>query len=174
MANMMIQDNRIRTMKEKPEDFSERVRVRYETHLRELDEAMKWLVGCRKEFHGFHQEITEIAGDLNAKIWAYLGEFEPIYPQTEVEFDPNLHLPDTQEYEPQDYTGRDIMMPTMIGIKYRLPGKEWRICSRAKVRMWPDPVPSAATPKAANSNVNERSYSRIVPQKRPYHDLTRY
>ena len=170
---MMVQDNRLRTMKERPEDFSERARIRYETQVRELHEAMKWLVGCRKEFHGFHQQIVKIAEDLNSKIWTYLGEFEQIYPKTEYVFDPKLHVSDPQEHEPQDYTGKDIMMPTMIGIKFRLPGKEWRICSRAKVRMWPKPTQNHTTPKAAYSGLAEKPHSRIIPPKRTYQDFIR-
>lgn len=116
------------------------------------------LVGADSVFDGLHKCIATIAAELNSNVSTDTkGEFEPITPIMGDPFDPHFHKWTNREQDARDCAGQTILAITMIGIKFRLPGREWRVCCRAEVEIFNAPSVSA-----------EPRVSTIVPSKRPF------
>lgn len=115
------------------------------------------IVGCDSVFDRFHRGIAELAIKLNAHISTDTrGAFQEIRPVLGDLFDPQFHGLDVQEQDPSSFAGQPILVTTMIGIKYRVPGRDWRVCSRAEVELQRVPV-----------SAGQRKDSPILPRKRP-------
>ena len=156
----IAQDIRIRTAREDtpPKEFAERLYSRHVSFVKQLNCLMLPLVGTDSVFAGFHKGIANLAADLNGKISSDTkGEFAEIRPMMGDLFDPHFHKLADREQDARDCAGQTILATTMVGIKYRLPGREWRVCSLAEVEVIN--VPSVSAQKRA---------SRIVPSKRPF------
>jgi hypothetical protein len=116
------------------------------------------LVGAGSVFDRFHKGIAKLAADLNGNISTDTkGEFGEIRPMMGDVFDPRFHRLADHEQDARNCAGQPILVTTMIGIKFRLPGREWRVCSPAEVEVIN--VSSASA---------QRRVSSIVPSKRPF------
>jgi hypothetical protein len=142
---------------DQPKQFSEQLKSRHQSFVQLLNNAMMAIVGCDSVFDGFHRAIADLAIELNAHISTDTrGTFREIRPVAGDLFDPHFHRLENGEQDPGNCAGHPILVTTMVGIKYRLPVREWRVCSPAEVEIQRLPV-SAGPPKV----------SRIVPCKRP-------
>jgi hypothetical protein len=176
LADMWVQDNRIRTMRENTGDYHRCHRVQRDMYIRRLNAAMMPLIGGmggNEAINRIHMRIADIAGDLNAKFAAYTGTFEGIMPGIGDRFDARIHVSDDPLDEYKDLSGRLIMLTTMVGIKFHIPGKEWRYTSKAKVWLWPasDQLSTSSDtslPSGSGTSCDRRDGSR----KRPHHDMT--
>lgn len=149
-AEMIIQDFRIRTLREKPKIFLDHTTTLRKERLDRLTAIMLPIVGHNQKIASFHQQIVNIATDLNEKISAYPGKFEAIHPKIGDTFDPKLHTLDNPKLESQELVSQPILMNTMFGIKFKLPNNDWRICSPATVQLWMnEPRLPASTPGIA-------------------------
>lgn len=98
------------------------------------------LVGADSVFNNLHNSIVEIAQDLNVKIWTDVkGEFAKIEPTLGDDFDPHQHKPKDRDRNrdkgPDERVGQYILATAMVGIKRKVPGGEWRVCSHAEVEL---------------------------------------
>jgi hypothetical protein len=162
-------------MREGEGEYHKRRRDQRETHIRRLNAAVMPLIGGiggNEGIHRIHMRIADIAGDLNAKFAAFTGTYEAIMPGIGDRFDPKYHVSDDPLDEFSDLSDRLILLTTMVGVQFRIPGKEWRICSRAKVRLWPNSDQAPAAPDISLPSPSESSHRRGGSRKRPYHDLT--
>lgn len=127
--------------------------------MEEMNRIMLPLVGADSAFNEFHSCFADLAVDLNANIGTEVrGEFQEINPAMGELFDPVAHKSASREGDDQDYSDQPILVTAMIGIKFRLPGKEWRVCVRAEVELWR--VSTSGPP-------GHRRITSIVPNKRP-------
>lgn len=134
----MIQDTRIRAMKAspRPPQFANRLKLRYNKFVEQLNATMFPLVGNNSEIYGKHKAIAEAAEELNLRVWAYKHNYEPICPKLGDRFNIKEHT----LYDPTEakYEGRKILLTKMLGIKIEIGGGEWRVCHRAEVGLFPD------------------------------------
>jgi hypothetical protein len=175
LAETWVQDNRLRTMREGTGEYQNRRRDQGERHIRQLNPVMMPLIGGiggNEGLHRIHIRIADIAGDLNAKFWAYTGTYKEIMPGIGDRFDPKYHVSDDPLDEFKDLSDRLIMLITMVGVQFHIPGKEWRISSRAKVRLWPSSEQAPASPDVSLPAPSASSDRRGGSRKRPYQDLT--
>ena len=158
LIESIAQDIRIRTAREDPppKEFGKRSFDRHLSFVKQLNCLMLPLVGADSVFDGLHKGITSIAVDLNRNISTDAkGEFSEIKPIMGDIFDPDFHKWANREQDARDCAGQTILATTMMGVKFRLPGREWRVCSRAEVEIFD--VPSVPA---------ERRVSMILPSKR--------
>ena len=94
-------------------------------------------IGGNELLDQFHKAIVDIAGDLNAKFFAYTGKFMPIRPGIEDQFDAEIHASDDPLDEYRDLSNRRVMLTTMEGVRVQIPGQPLRTWLKAKVRLWP-------------------------------------
>ena len=122
-----------------------------------LESAMQPLGGCFPEASSLHSKVADLAGVLKAELSAYTGTFEAIDPKMDDVFDPELH--DLDSFDPAmeglDASGQLIQWTTMIGIKFRLPGMPWRVCSRAIVQVGNVSYTRRAVSEVADSDIDE-------------------
>ncbi|KAE8452471.1 hypothetical protein EG329_000373 [Mollisiaceae sp. DMI_Dod_QoI] len=168
LIDMIVQDTRIRTMKEKPEnvrEFSERRRLRYHSFIKQLNGTMHSLIGGNSETHDLHVSIAGIVSDLNMRMFAYRGTYAPINPKIGELFDTRLHALDNPELEGPGLNHRDleekpILMTMIVGVKFKPPGGDWIVCAPAKVRLLRPvepakqrtPLPKASVPSKKRKN----------------------
>lgn len=172
----LIHDYQIRVMKayktrdpDIPPSIRDRLSRRHQTFVELLNRTMLPLVGGGKDIQLRHEIIADFASELNLKVSAYRGTFEEIKPQITELFDFERHVEENQA--PGDSTGERILVTTMMGVRYKHPEKDWRICSSAKVKPWPVRNAPLATPKRVP--LPDQPGSSIVPKKRRHVDLTR-
>jgi hypothetical protein len=182
-AEQIIQSTRIQAMEAlrnpkvtpQPKELLKRVTKRQEAFVEQLNITMKPILGGDSDLEKRHRVIAGLATDLNLKISAYSGEFKEIAPKLNEneKFDPNFHTPDNPELEDQDLSGQPILVTTMMGIKFRLPGRPWRTCSKARVQLVPcsTNIPSSMVmPDGIGGRFNTTNQS-LVPKKRYFKDL---
>lgn len=171
---MWIQDNHIRNMHERTGSYQARRKDQHDQHIRQLNAAMMPLIGGiggNEVLHRIHVTIADIAGDLNAKFIAYTGTPEPIMPGTGDIFDPEIHISDDPLDEYRDLSHRHVMLTTMGGVRFHVPGQPVRTWSKAKVRLRPKSDGISGTSNASLSSVSGSSHGQAMPRKRSYHDL---
>ncbi|CZT47543.1 uncharacterized protein RSE6_08115 [Rhynchosporium secalis] len=141
-TELILQDNRIRSITSPPQFFASRLAARKEDFIRRLNATMMPLVGCDSETNGFHIAIASQACSLNTQLSAHIGKYEPIFPKTGELFDYGRHeLDGSETHGPmrnaKELFGTPVLLTAMFGLKAKTTGKEWRTCVSAKVRMWP-------------------------------------
>ncbi len=130
--------------------------------MRHLNAVMMPLVGSSSEITSEHIAIAELAEDLNLNISAYKGNYSPIWPKTGEIFDKKEHVVenlDSEDTESNAGEERRILFTTMVGVKLELPDGDWRVCSQAKVRLWPPtglPVEKRDHPSATRGKKRAR------------------
>jgi hypothetical protein len=132
---MLVQDNCLHFVNDPPDSFKKTVQRRREWHTAQLNNAMMPLTGGDKGLHDFHQGVVSVALDLNAQFEAYTGEHEEIAPQIGSQFEDGLHECVGLPCNAASSVGKHILATLMIGVRYRLPGKEWVVCCKAKVQL---------------------------------------
>ena len=135
-------------MHEKTSSYQARREEQRDKFIRKLNAAMMPLVsgiGGNEGLHQIHEIIADLAGDLKAKFSAYTGEFEDVMPGIGDQFDAEKHESDDPMDEDGELANRYVMLTTMVGVKFRIPGQPMQILSKAKVRLWPqlDEMPLA-------------------------------
>ena len=175
-AEDLIHEYRIRVMKAYkanaddaniPAELRDRISKRKQTFIELLNLTMLPLVGGGKEVQKRHRRIADLASELNLKVSAYRGIFEEIRPQITEPFDCECHVEENSE--PGDLPGQSVLVTTMVGIRYKHPEKDWRMCSPAKVKIcpaWdalPNPRKRIPLPEAPSSS--------IVPRKRQNEEM---
>ena len=154
---MILQDNRIRTIRENPRQHVDRVKNCQEAFVKDMNAIMEPLVsGIDDEAERLHRSIASIAVSLKERrhIRGHqtqdLLDFRPRFPAT--------HIDDQDSH---NIVSKPILMTTMIGVRFidHLLGS--RVCARAKVKTWyhiETSNPAGMTVSASNST---------VPRKRP-------
>lgn len=131
IAEMIIQDRRHRQI-ETP-SFQKHISLRGEKMVSWLNSVMLPVVGASRESHEFHRHIVEVVSDLNAKVWMDRGIVAEIFPRTGELFNADLHVLDDPDVGPKDLSGQPILLTVLPGVRCKAPGKEWRVCTPAKV-----------------------------------------
>jgi hypothetical protein len=151
-ADMTIQAFRIHCAKafkspneaEKPKYLTDRINNQHQSFVELLNNAMMPLVSGDTEVQGHHKRIAMHARDLKLITSTYRGTFEAIGPNFRTPFDPTLYSLEnpTSDVDKGDLAGQPILVTTLPGIKFRLPGGEWRVCAEAFVHPWPKCEPA--------------------------------
>ena len=164
MAEMIVQDNRIRTIRENPTHHADRVKNSQEAFVKDMNAIMEPLVsGIDEEAERLHRSIAGIAVSLKEKLSAYAGTFEAIRPKICSTFDPDSQIPDTDDQDLHNIVSKPILMTTMIGVRFIDPLLGSRVCVRAKIKTWyhiETSNPAGMTASGSKST---------VPRKRPHH-----
>ncbi len=63
------------------------------------------------------------------------GEFEPIKPEAGDCFDDSVHKRDNLGYDITSPVGKTILATLMVGVRFKSPGEEWMVCSKADVQL---------------------------------------
>lgn len=153
-------------------DFREHMASQQQKFVEKLNTAMLSLVGGNNETQKQHQKIAKVATELKLIIAAYKGTFEPIKPQMNEVFKGLQNVSDTVDPE-----GRLVLVTTMIGIQYSLPGKPWRTCLQARVELWPkrqestDSSRSIALSQTSSIGPSSGQFVHSSLKKRRYDEL---
>jgi hypothetical protein len=86
-------------MREKSELYLQLTRDQHKKQLERLNGVMLPFTGTSPAIDEFHQQIVDLAIELNAKVWAHTGTFEAFVPKLGDEFDPEVHIADKQKQE---------------------------------------------------------------------------
>lgn len=137
-ASEMLQDYRLRILaaSPRPTKFAACLHERRERFVTQLDNTMIDLIGSSSSIHADHNAMALIAESLNLQINAYQANYKPIWPKTGDLFDPEEHVPEITGLDSGGGETR-VLLTMLVGIKVEIPGGEWRICSPARVRLWP-------------------------------------
>lgn len=130
---MIAQDNYHRMAKSSL--FEERSKLRREKDTNKINAAMLPLIGMNQESNKLHEALVGIGSLLNTAIWSYSGIFEEIHPRLGNNFDSQYHILDNEDKDHNDLgiLNALVAMTVVPGMKYKLSGKEWRVCVRATV-----------------------------------------
>jgi hypothetical protein len=157
-----------------PADFKVHVAAQQQMFIENLNASMLLLVGGNKETQKQHQKIAKVATELKLIIAAYKGIFEPIQPQMNEVFKGLENVSDMEDPEE-----RPVLVTTMIGIRYSLPGKPWRTCLQARVDLWPERQPSTDSSRSITlsqtsfTSPSNRQLVQSSSKKRKYDDSQR-
>jgi len=184
-AENLIHEYRVQIMKafeispehpDIPQEFRERVSRRRQGFVEHLNFTMLSLVGGNSDAQSRHRKIASIASELNLKVFAYRGIFEEIRPQMKEPFDAQRHAEENPEPDFPDLEGHAILVTTMMGVRFKHPEKDWRICFPAKVKMWP--LKETVRSHTALGLMPDLPFgkslvqeTRIIPQKRRAEEL---
>jgi hypothetical protein len=133
---------------EKPKYLSERIHNQHQSFIERLNTAMMPLVSGDTEVQGHHKRIATHARDLKLITSTYRGTFEAIRPNIRTPLDPTLHSLENpaSDVDKEELAGQHVMVTTLPGIKFMLPGGEWRVCAEALVHLWPKCEPVTRIP----------------------------
>ena len=106
------------------------------------------LVSGDAEVQGHHKRMATHARDLKLITSTYRGTFEAIRPNFRTPFDPTLYSLENpaSDVDKGDLAGQPVLVTTLPGIKFKLPGGEWRVCAEALVHPWPKCEAATRTP----------------------------
>jgi hypothetical protein len=153
---LTIQAHRIHCIKafkssneaEKPKYLSERINNQHQAFIERFNTAMMPLVSGDAEVQGHHKRMATHARDLKLITSTYRGTFEAIRPNFRTPFDPTLYSLENpaSDVDKGDLAGQPVLVTTLPGIKFKLPGGEWRVCAEALVHPWPKCEAATRTP----------------------------
>lgn len=101
------------------------------------------------------------------------GTYEVVTAPIRGTFDSHLHKGDTPMRTEQNLKGLPIFLTTMIGVKCRRPGGDWKICVHAQIRLWPSVVRSKVKPTWLKSARLRGERQRVQPRLVLYHILSK-
>jgi len=137
-ADIAVQDIHIKTIEENSTSFSSRKKDQLDRHARQLNAVMNPLVGYSEELHKLHTQIAGVAVWATRNFAAYTGTYKQIRPAVGAPFSPEFHRLSDPDNTGEDERDRLIQATTLIGVMFSIPGsKEWRICSKAVVELYP-------------------------------------
>ncbi|KAI9046588.1 hypothetical protein LZ554_009332 [Drepanopeziza brunnea f. sp. 'monogermtubi'] len=189
MIAQILQDNRIRTARCKPAEFSARIQHRRDSLVRELNNTMMPLVGCSSEMNDYHTSISTLASDLNIRLCSFPVEYRPITTRIGESFVHEIHALETQgvgrpDQSLLDVIGKPVLLTTMFGVSERMPMRmpnaaEARVCVKAKVKLWPSTVvvvvaaaaAAAAAADASSPTLAERGRSNAASKVREISEI---
>lgn len=115
--------------------FQEILKLRQKEYTTKINNAMSTLVSGTHQFAELHEELVNLGTFLNTMISSYTGTFEAIHPRLGENFDSRFHALENSYMDSDGAEAgiRGVAMTVAPGLRYQLPGRDWRVCVRAKV-----------------------------------------
>lgn len=145
----MLQDvrRRLLLMSPRPAYFETRLQTRRHDLVQRLNQTMGSLWDQNRACHmqEDHEYLARLVEELDLKLHAQRGNYQPICPRRGQLYDPTQHvLANTLTHlNSTDGNLSYILLTTTLGVKFQMPDGRWRACCRAEVVLMPSRSSSA-------------------------------
>ncbi|KAI9649761.1 hypothetical protein NHQ30_002342 [Ciborinia camelliae] len=127
--------------------FEEKLKSRCIALAEKMNMIMQPLIGANNRVADLHRCMAKMSNELHTIIKSYKGCFESILAAPGTKFDSKLHILEDSQLRPDIVVIEgDILMTTCSRVRYKAPGRDWRICAPEKVILAP-PRPTSSPSK---------------------------
>ncbi|TEY73296.1 hypothetical protein BOTCAL_0080g00240 [Botryotinia calthae] len=139
VADIFLQEYHCQMAETQP--FEDRVKLRRTNMSEKMNMIMQPLIGAGDNLNSLHECMTKVGSELHTIVGSYKGEFESIWAPPDSKFNPSIHALDDSQLHPSFVIeGGDILITTCFGVRYKAPGRDWRVCAPAKVILAPPTI----------------------------------
>ncbi|TGO72621.1 hypothetical protein BELL_0434g00020 [Botrytis elliptica] len=136
VADIFLQEYHRQMAETQP--FEDRMKLRRTSMSEKMNMIMQPLIGAGDNMNSFHESMAKVGNELHNIVGSYKGEFESIWAPPDSKFDSRIHALDDSQLHPNFVIeGGDVLITTCFGVKYKAPGRDWRVCAPAKVILAP-------------------------------------
>ncbi|KAF7947485.1 hypothetical protein EAE96_008572 [Botrytis aclada] len=136
VADIFMQEHHRQMAETQP--FEDRMKSRCTSMSEKMNMIMQPLIGAGENINSFHGGMAKVGNELHNIVGSYKGEFESIWAPPDSKFDSSIHALDDSQLHPNFVIeGGDVLITTCFGVRYKAPGRDWRVCAPAKVILAP-------------------------------------
>ncbi|ATZ55522.1 hypothetical protein BCIN_12g01110 [Botrytis cinerea B05.10] len=136
VADIFLQEYHCQMAETQP--FEDRVKLRRTDMSEKMNMIMQPLIGAGDNMNSLHECMAKVGSELHTIVGSYKGEFESIWAPPGSKFNTSIHALDDSQLHPNFVIeGGDILITTCFGVRYKAPGRDWRVCVPAKVILAP-------------------------------------
>ncbi|TGO24644.1 hypothetical protein BPAE_0098g00340 [Botrytis paeoniae] len=159
VADIFLQEYHRRMAETQP--FEDRMKLRRTSMSEKMNMIMQPLIGAGDNMNSFHGCMAKVGNELHNIVGSYKGEFESIWAPPDSKFDSSIHALDDSQLHPNFVIeGGDILITTCFGVRYKAPGKDWRVCAPAKVILAPPTMVRSTTKRGREEDLPTTRKSR--------------
>ncbi|TGO63136.1 hypothetical protein BCON_0015g00650 [Botryotinia convoluta] len=159
VADIFLQEYHRQMAETQP--FKDRMKLRRTSMSEKMNMIMQPLIGAGDNMNSFHGCMAKVGNELHNIVGSYKGEFESIWAPPDSKFDSSIHALDDSQLHPNFIIeGGDILITTCFGVRYKAPGKDWRVCAPAKVILAPPTMVRSTTKRGREEDLPTTRKSR--------------
>ncbi|KAF5872255.1 putative transcription factor cys6 protein [Botrytis fragariae] len=159
VADIFLQEYHRQMAETQP--FEDRMKLRRTSMSEKMNMIMQPLIGAGDNMNNFHGCMAKVCNELHNIVGSYKGEFESIWAPPDSKFDSSIHALDDSQLHPNFIIeGGDILITTCFGVRYKAPGKDWRVCAPAKVILAPPTMVRSTTKRGQEDDLPTTRKSR--------------
>ncbi|KAF7882140.1 hypothetical protein EAF00_011656 [Botryotinia globosa] len=159
VADIFLQEYHRQMVETQP--FEDGMELRRTNMSEKMNMIMQPLIGAGDNMNSFHESMAKVGNELHNIVGSYKGEFESIWAPPDSKFDSSIHALDDSQLHPNFVIeGGDVLITTCFGVRYKAPGRDWRVCAPAKVILAPPTMVRSTTKRGREEDLPSARKSR--------------